>query len=125
MTESPVFIKTQSFLVWVLERTVRFPKTQRFVMAKRVQDAILDFQECIILAAKSSDPSKSLYEADFHLERLRRFIRICVDLKLLTFKQYEYSATNIAEIGRLLGGWMNSVRTGRRSSNAGDRVGHG
>ena len=116
MKESPIFVKTQVFLVWVLEHTQRFPKTQRFVMAKRVQDAILDFQECIVIATKSREPLKYLHEADINLEKLRRHIRICVDLKLLSMRQYEYAAVQMVEIGKLLGGWMGSIKTGRRSS---------
>ena len=116
MKESPIFVKTQVFLVWVLEHTQRFPKTQRFVMAKRVQDAILDFQECLVIAIKSKEPLKSLHEADINLEKLRRHIRICVDLKLLSMRQYEYAAVQMVEIGKLLGGWMGSIKTGRRSS---------
>ena len=109
------FVKTQVFLVWVLEHTQRFPKTQRFVMAKRVQDAILDFQECLVVAVKSKEPLKSLHEADVNLEKLRRHIRICVDLKLLSMRQYEYAAVQMVELGKLLGGWIGSLRTGRRS----------
>ena len=41
--ESPIFIKTYDFTKWLLEHTIRFPKSQRFVMAKRIEDAALNF----------------------------------------------------------------------------------
>ena len=108
MKESPIFVKTQSFLVWIIERAERFRKTQRFVMALRVQNCALDFQELLIEAARSKAPLKELKEADVCLEKLRRNIRLCVDLKLLTIRQYEYAAENLVEIGKLLGGWIKS-----------------
>ena len=115
MKESPIFAKTRVLLVWLLERTERFRKTQRFVLAKRVQDDILGFHECLIAAAKSREPLRSLHQADIHLEQLRHHVRICVDLRLLTVRQYEYASAHVVDIGKLLGGWMGSVRTGRRS----------
>jgi len=116
--QSPIFHKTYTFLNWILERTQRFPKTQRFVLAKRLQDDILDFYDLIIFATKSKDSMQILLEADVKLELLRHHIRICVDQKLLTIRQYEYSSGHIAEIGRLLGGWMKSKKTCRQSQKS-------
>ncbi len=115
MHESPIFVKTQDLLVWLMERTAGFPKSQRFVMAKRVQDAILDFQVALVFAAKARKPITHLRQADRELEVLRRHVRTCVDLKLLSVKQYEYSSTQLVELGNLLGGWMRSLRSGRRT----------
>jgi hypothetical protein len=39
--ESPIFVKTYDFTKWLLEHTIKFPKSQRFVMAKRMEDALL------------------------------------------------------------------------------------
>ncbi len=83
-------------------------------MAQRVQSDVLDFMDCLISAAKSRDPLPNLQKADVHLETLRRHIRICVDLKLLTINQYQFAAESIVEIGKLLGGWIAASRAGRR-----------
>ncbi len=84
-------------------------------MGKRLQDDILDFHDLIIFAAKSKDTMMFLREADIKLELLRHHIRICVDLKLLTMKQYKFTSDFISEIGKLLGGWMKSIGTRRQS----------
>ena len=42
--ESPIFVKTYDFVKWLLEHTIKFPKSQRFVMAKRVEEAIAKVQ---------------------------------------------------------------------------------
>ncbi len=37
MKQSPIFIKVYDLSKWLLEHTHKFPKSQRFVMAKRVE----------------------------------------------------------------------------------------
>lgn len=45
MKESPIFIKNYEMLTWLLNHTRKFPKHQRFVMARRMKDATLDFHD--------------------------------------------------------------------------------
>lgn len=82
MKQSPIFIKGFETLQWILERTRRFPAHQRFVMAKRIEEAGLSFYDSLVWATKSPDPGKALRDADFHLERLRVYNRLCMNLKL-------------------------------------------
>ena len=75
-------------------------------MAKRVEEAILNFHDRILRAVIiKGEEKKILEEADYELERLRFYLRICKDLKLISLKQYEYTSKNTIEIGKLLGGW--------------------
>jgi hypothetical protein len=105
--ESPIFVKTYDFVKWLLEHTIKFPKSQRFVMAKRVEEAILNFYDLLILAVKEGGDKKViLNKAGFELERLKHYLRLCKDLNVLNIRQYEYSSKEIVEIGRLLGGWL-------------------
>ena len=106
MQESPIFIKSYETMIWILEHTKNFPKDQRFVMAKRIEEAILTFYDEIVYASRIRKNTKKLFEADYHLERLRIYNRMCKDLRLLSFKQYEYLAKELCEIGNLLGGWI-------------------
>ena len=107
MKESPIFVKTYDFTLWLLEHTIKFPKSQRFVMAKRIEEAMLNFYDLLLLAVKTEDNKRGvLIEASFELERLKHYLRLCKDLKITTLKQYEYSSKEIVEIGKLLGGWL-------------------
>ena len=54
MTESPIFVRTYDFIQWLIPRTMSFPRSQRFVITKRLQDSMLDFYEAIIEAALCS-----------------------------------------------------------------------
>ena len=68
--ESPIFRKSYEMLVWLLAHTRKFPKDQRFVMAKRMEEAALDFHDSLLRAARGKRPQTSLETADFHLARL-------------------------------------------------------
>ncbi len=109
MKESPIFTRTYDLLRWLIPLTVRFPRSHRFVLATRVQDTALRFQERIIEAGRDRQPAPILAQADADLAKLRLYLRLCRDLKLIEFKQYEQGQRMVNEIGRLIGGWIKSV----------------
>lgn len=109
MKQSPIFTRTYDLVRWLLPVTVKFPRQQRFVLAEAVQRTVLRFQEQIIEAAHTDAPHPVLKQADVTLTTLRMYLRLCRDLELLAFGQYEHVARMVNEVGRLLGGWMKSV----------------
>lgn len=131
INQSPIFSKTEVFLVWLLERAERFRKTQRFIIGARIQNSILDFQEALVEASREKNPTRILKNANTKLEILRHHIRTCVELKLLTLKQYEFASQNMLEIGNLLGGWLRKFgnqienKGGSPAGESGERVGVG
>jgi hypothetical protein len=108
MIESPLFTRTRDLLRWLIPLTVKFPRSQRFVLASRLQQRVLDFQEQIIEAGKASDSLPALRRADTTLAQLRVHFRLAKDLELISIGQYEHGARMMSEIGRLLGGWLKS-----------------
>jgi hypothetical protein len=109
MKESPIFTRTYDLLCWLIPLTVKFPRNQRFVVAARLQQRALDFQEQIIEAAKVSDSRTALERADVTLAQLRSHFRLSKDLNLISIGQFEHGVRMMSEIGRLLGGWMSSI----------------
>jgi hypothetical protein len=92
-------------LMWLVRCTEKFPKAQRFKMAKRIEDAAFAFQEAIQAAGKRQD-SRSLTEADIQLAILKRRLRMASEMKLIDLRKYEYISNQVAEVGRLLGAWI-------------------
>jgi hypothetical protein len=110
--ESPLLLKSYETLVWLLRHTQKFPKSQRFVLAKRMEEAGLDFHDAIVDASRRRDPRRRLArlaEADLHLERLKVYNRLAHDLRLHTGEQYAHLGGRLDEQGRLLGGWLRSL----------------
>jgi len=94
MKESPIFVKSFETVLWLLEHTAKFPKHQRFVLAKRIEDAALSFQDELVYATKSDDPIPGLRAADYHLERLRLYARLSLKMRLSTFEQYSPASSS-------------------------------
>ena len=107
--QSPIFAKSHDLLIWLLQHTAKFPKSERFRMARRVEDSAFAFYDLIARATKVRAKRRTLLEADLDLDRLRLNVRLCVELKLLTPAQYEHAAEIMVEMGKLLGGWIKSV----------------
>lgn len=109
--QSPLFIKTYDFLRWLILLTLKFPKSQRFLLAERLSKMVLDFYDLILEAAMEPEQrSDYLREADKLLTKIRLYIRLSHDLHCLSLGQFEHAARLIDEIGRLLGGWQNQQR---------------
>jgi hypothetical protein len=114
MKQSPIFAKTYDLLLWLIPRTLAFPKSQRGVLARQVQAQLFAFHGALVDAGLSQDPRPHLQRADASLTKLRTYLRLCHDLRLLSFKQYGYASQQIAEVGKLLGGWLRSLDRGRQ-----------
>jgi 23S rRNA-intervening sequence protein len=104
--QSPVFTKTEEFMAWLFAHTAKFPRHERFRLARRIEDALFDFHAALVAAAGASDPGVYLADADRQLSLLRSYLRLAVELGHTTPRQYQYTAEYTTELGKLLGGWM-------------------
>ncbi|MDH7487097.1 MAG: diversity-generating retroelement protein Avd [Anaerolineae bacterium] len=107
--QSPIFTKTYDLLKWLLPHLDKYPKSQRFRLAKRIEDAAFDFHSLLIQATKEGHPRRTLLQADAELDKLRHYIRLAVDLGYTSPRQYGYVAEMLVEVGKLLGGWLDSL----------------
>jgi hypothetical protein len=107
--QSPIFVKTQAFMVYLLNYTSKFPREERFRLAKRIEDALFNFHTSLMWAAQSNTPQEDLKAADVQLDLLRSYLRLSLELKHITGKQYAAIAEFTTEIGKLLGGWTKTI----------------
>jgi len=109
--QSPIFSKTYDFLLWLLNHTEKYPKSERFRMASRIENSVFMFYETLIRAAHAEEKHSVLISADLELDKLRLYMRLSHDRHLTNQHQYQYAAGQLVEIGKLLGGWLNSEST--------------
>ena len=64
--DTPLFVKTRDFLLWLIRRTQRFPKHLRHSYTLKLETMALDFQEAILMAntVRGSDRMMWLDRAD-------------------------------------------------------------
>ena len=106
--ESPLFARTFDLLVYLLPAGEKFPKSHRYVLGRRLNEAGLGFLDLILEARKCSDDERPvlLHRADVELDRLRYTVRLCHEIGLLGQTQYRHASGLLAEVGRLLGTWI-------------------
>ncbi len=107
-----IFTRTFDLLSWLLPHIESFPKEQRFLVTQRLMGAALDFQETIFEANARSYKTRleRLEMADAHLSKLRLYLRLAHQWRWLSNGQYEHVSLMVAEIGKLLGGWLKQTR---------------
>jgi hypothetical protein len=107
-----IFTCTFDFLTWLLPMTNHFPRTHRHTVTRRLLDAAFDLREHLEMAnlRKGRARLAQLRLADEALAKVRVHVRLAMRWSWISQGQYRHAAGMIAEIGRLLGGWIKSSR---------------
>lgn len=107
-----ILAKTYDMLGWLLPRAEKFPVPQRFVLTRRLTDAAFDFSEALYLANVHDGQQRwqHLQTANAKLDTVRLYLRLAHRFNYLTDGQYRHVSAMVAEIGRLLGGWMRQTQ---------------
>lgn len=100
-----VFHKTYEFIKWLHALLNNFPKSEKYTLAQKIENASLSVLEGVIKSNHDFDKAASIEATIVELDKLRVFFRLAKDLRFISFAQYEEGAKLIDEIGRLLGGW--------------------
>ena len=91
--DTPLFVKTHDFLLWLIRHTQRFPKNLRYTYTKKLENLAFDFQEAILMAnsVRGERRGEWLDVADGKLVCLRASLRLAFDLELLAGTQVKYA----------------------------------
>lgn len=112
MADEPVVIGDHYALVrWLAGRVADYPRAYRFTVGDRTINLALDILEHLIEAAYSKSKSEPLRRANLALEKLRFLVRLAMDERCLSLKQYEFASKSINEIGKQIGGWRKQAGT--------------
>ncbi|MDR3573493.1 MAG: diversity-generating retroelement protein Avd [Anaerolineaceae bacterium] len=106
-----IFTRTYDFITWLIPKTENFPRSQRFIVTERLQQAALSFQELLVEANAQRGLLRleKLRCADTELRKVRLYLRLCEKWNWLTPNQYHHVSETVVEIGKLLGGWQKTV----------------
>ena len=98
------------FLLWLIPAVEKFPRTQKFLLGDRIQNAALDVLELLIEATYNRQRDALLSRANTGIEKLRFLTRLAKDLRHFDNRRYEHAARALDEIGRMVGGWTKANR---------------
>ena len=109
----PIFKKSYDLYKIFHEHHRLIPKKDRFTTYERAENVLLDVITGIFRASTQSKKDKvtTLDEVSVQLNLLRVFIRLMKDVKALDNKKYTVIQSEVDEIGRMLGGWIRSLKS--------------
>ena len=110
--EIPIIQKVYDFyreLYLVIEK---MPKKDKYTLGGKLSKTCLDLMELLIFAGYSNREDKITFlnKASIKLELLKILIRLGEEIKAISTKKYLLLEEKLQEIGRMLGGWMRSLR---------------
>ena len=111
MAEDLVILqKIYDMMEYGYQALAQFPKGEKFALAtdiKHVMDVML---ERCIEAWKKYYKKTTLQELDVEIMKLKAYLRLSHDLGFLPTKKYEIWSGMVVEIGKMLGGWLKTVK---------------
>lgn len=109
----PIFKKNYELYKSLNGMRASVPKQDRYAVWQRVENTSLDLTELLLHATALYKAEKTpvLDRASIKLNLLRVLIRLSHDTKAIDGKKYTLIQQQIDEIGRMLGGWIKSIKT--------------
>lgn len=110
--EVPIISRIYELYKTLYEFQRNIPKTARYSLWIRIQDSLLDVLEGLMAVGYVVPQNRSdhLVKIAVKVDKIRVFIRLCYDTKIINQKKYLSLQSMIDEIGRMLGGWIKSQK---------------
>ena len=107
-TDLPIITKLSSAYKLWHGFLVHLPRLTRFSLGSKIDSYFVDCLELALLAGYASRQGKSDYirKLSAKLDSLKFFLKILWELKALDNKKYINLSTQLAEIGKMIGGWL-------------------
>lgn len=112
-----LFQKLYDLVLWLYPLVNRFPKHQRSVLGRQIEELAIAMLLTIVSANKAKGTKRQRLQQTLsdELDSLRILIRLAKDLRFMSVKQYAYCAEKLNEVGKILSGWSKvSIPTRKR-----------
>jgi len=110
MEDLKVLQKTYDMIHYGYVCLRQFPKSEKFALAREIKQVMAGMLRLIIQANKRYYKKTTLQDIDVELATLRTYVRLSKDMGFLPFNKYENWAKMLDEIGKMLGGWIKSIK---------------
>ena len=108
----PIITKTYELYRALHDLQKGIPKMERYSLWSRIETTALHMLEGFVHVGylPLEQRGQRLASLAAEVDMLRMFIRLAVDIKVLSLKKVVPLQERLDEIGRMLGGWIKSVR---------------
>ena len=111
--EPQIIIKVYDFILYLIPQVSKFPRSQKFQLGERLELTSFDVLEILLEACYVKFKLPLLQQANVKLEKIRYYVRLCKDLKLIDLHRYEVFSKKVNEIGMQVGGWIKQQKGGK------------
>lgn len=108
--------KIFDMMLYAYPALAQFPKSEKFALVADIKKTMDTVLELALEGEKKYHKKTTLRDMDVALLKLRAYIRLSMELKFLPLHKYEVWSKMLVEIGKMLGGWIKSVESGKPSS---------
>lgn len=102
--------KSKDLMQYLYTSWVKYSRSEKPGFVADYKQCLFQFLIYIITAQKKYFKKTTLQDADVQLELLRLFNQLSYDMRFIDEKRYKLISERLCEIGRLLGGWINSQK---------------
>jgi len=108
----PIIQQTYDLFRSLHALTPTIPKLARHTLWQRCQNISLDILQGFIATGYTAPDKRAerLARISESVDLLRVLIRLCCDTKVINQKSYIALQQDLDDIGRMLGGWLKSIR---------------
>ena len=89
----------------------QYPKSEKFALCTDIKRCMDTMLERTIEAQKKYYKKTTLQDLDVEVAKLRAYLRLSHELGFLPMKKYEVWSGMAAEIGKMLGGWLKTIKS--------------
>ena len=110
--ETPIIIKfNESYKLWH-NFLIHIPRLTRYTLGAKTDNIFIECLELSLLAGYSAKETKLpiVQKLSVKFDALKFFLKLLWEMKALDNKKYMALSQPIAEIGSMIGGWMNSLK---------------
>lgn len=101
----PIFQAIYDLCLEIHQRVSNFPRVHKYSIGEKLKNISFDLMDSVIKANSVKDKKVLLQEAESILEKLKIYIRLCFDLKILGRQSFEFLTRKMDEISRQLNKW--------------------
>ena len=112
MEALPIINTSYELYKSLIEINNHLEKRWRYSLGQNTEESVMAFIQELIMAKNAPKPMKATYliKASGHLEIVILKLRLYLELNIVNETKIFQSQANLAEIGRMLGGWLKSVQ---------------
>ena len=116
-TTSVVHHLKEAYLIWI-NIVPHIPKSAHYTISAGIENKFLELLELSYTTyfSKKEDKKEKITECILILDTLKFIISIAWEAKLISHKQYEEIALKLNEIGKMFGGWRNSLNNPQKKN---------